>query len=130
MSGQINWENLRTAALAVRQRAWAPYSKFKVGAALSAGDKIFIGCNVENVSYPVGMCAERSAIAAMVSAGFVQPDALVVAAGPLITPCGMCRQALYEFSPALPVLLVSADSGEQKETTLQALLPGAFQIDL
>ena len=128
MMAQQNWEKLKAAALAVRSNAWAPYSKFSVGAAILAGGEIYVGCNVENVSYPVGMCAERAAIAAMVAAGHTAPDALVVAAGPLITPCGMCRQALYEFSPTLPVLLVSADSDEQKETRLDALLPGAFQF--
>ena len=128
MMAQRNWEKLKSAALAVRSKAWAPYSKFSVGAALSVGDEIFVGCNVENISYPVGMCAERGALSAMVAAGYTTPDALVVAAGPLITPCGMCRQALYEFSPSLPVLLVSADTGEEKETRLDALLPSAFQF--
>ncbi|MBN2526151.1 MAG: cytidine deaminase [Deltaproteobacteria bacterium] len=128
MSKHTDWDALKAAALAVRLRAWAPYSKFKVGAAIAAAGHIFVGCNVENVSYPVGICAERSAISAMVAAGVTQPDAIVVAAGPLVTPCGMCRQALVEFSPNLPVLLVSADTAEQQETSLEALLPGAFQF--
>ena len=126
MSEKRDWESLKAAALAVRSHAYAPYSNFTVGAALSVGENIFVGCNVENVSYPVGMCAERGAIAAMVAAGFTTPDALVVVAGPVVTPCGMCRQALAEFAPSLPVLLVGADTGEQTETNLESLLPGAF----
>ncbi|MBN2344201.1 MAG: cytidine deaminase [Deltaproteobacteria bacterium] len=125
----IEWQKLKEAAIAVRKNAWAPYSKFRVGAALSVADgSIFTGCNVENVSYPVGMCAERSAVAAMVAAGYQTPNALVIAAGPLITPCGMCRQALAEFAADLPVLLVSVDSGEQQETQLATLLPSVFSF--
>ncbi|MBN2715810.1 MAG: cytidine deaminase [Deltaproteobacteria bacterium] len=128
MSALPDWEKLKIAALEVRANAYAPYSRFHVGAAIQVGERIFVGCNVENVSYPVGMCAERGAIAAMVADGYSHPDALVVAAGPLITPCGMCRQALSEFSPALPVLLISEDTGEEQETSLASLLPGAFRF--
>lgn len=116
------------AAQEVRLHAWAPYSHFQVGAAILAAGEIFVGCNVENISYPVGMCAERGAIAAMVAAGHREPVAIAIAGGPMITPCGMCRQALVEFSPDLPILMIGSDSGEQVETTLGVLLPSAFQF--
>lgn len=128
MTVQIQWEPITKAAFAARENAWAPYSKFRVGAALLVNNDIFVGCNVENGSYPVGICAERGAIAAMVAAGHKKPDALVIAAGPLITPCGMCRQALFEFSSELPILLVSADLHKQHLTNLETLLPSPFII--
>jgi len=99
-----------------------------VGAALLGADgKIYSGCNLENASYPVGLCAERAALATAVSAGCQEFDALVIAtAGPMPgTPCGMCRQALNEFSPTLPMLLITP-GGTRQEYTLDDLLPGSF----
>ena len=117
------------AARSARGNAYAPYSGFKVGAAVRCPDgSVFAGCNVENVAYPQGTCAEAGAIAAMVAAGRTRiAEILVVADGPeVISPCGGCRQKLAEFAPPdTPVILAGLD-GERARTTLGALLPGAF----
>ncbi|MFO1104687.1 MAG: cytidine deaminase [Amaricoccus sp.] len=116
-------------ALAARANAYAPYSRFKVGAAIRCPDgSAYGGCNVENVAYPQGTCAEAGAIAAMVAAGQSRiAEILVVADSPTpITPCGGCRQKLAEFAgPETPVILADL-KGERARTTLGALLPGAF----
>lgn len=120
---------LLNAALRARANAYVPYSGFRVGAAIRCPDgSIHAGCNVENVSYPQGTCAEAGAIAAMVASGRTEiAEVLVVADGPqLVTPCGGCRQRLAEFSvPEAPVILASLD-GERTRTTVGELLPGAF----
>ena len=97
-SGLPDSDLLVAAALAARARAYAPYSRFLVGAALrtDAGD-VFSGCNVENAAYPEGTCAEAGAIAAMALAGGRRVAELVVAGAGLCTPCGGCRQKLREF---------------------------------
>lgn len=108
--------------------AYAAYSEFRVGAALRTPSGIYAGCNVENVAYPEGTCAEAGAIAAMCAAGErVIEEVLVVADSPVpITPCGGCRQKLAEFAgPDVPVILAGPD-GERARTTVGALLPGAF----
>jgi cytidine deaminase len=121
--------DLLEAALDARANAYAPYSGFKVGAAVRSSDgRVFAGCNVENVAYPQGTCAEASAIAAMVAAGHSRiAEVLVVADGPLpVSPCGGCRQKLAEFAgPDVPVILAGLD-GERARTTVGAQLPGAF----
>jgi cytidine deaminase len=121
--------DLLAAALAARANAYAPYSNFRVGAAVRCPDgSVFAGCNVENVAYPQGTCAEAGAIAAMVAAGRTEiAEVLVVAAAELpVTPCGGCRQKLAEFArPDVPVILAGPD-GERSRTTVGALLPGAF----
>ncbi len=121
--------DLFEAAVAARANAHAPYSGFKVGAALRCADgSVFAGCNVENVAYPQGTCAEAGAISAMVAAGRTSiVEVLVVADGPLtIAPCGGCRQKLAEFAAdATPVILAGVE-GERARTTVGALLPGAF----
>lgn len=127
----IDWAELDRLALEVRQRAHAPYSKYQVGAALLvASGRTFAGCNVENASYGLSLCAERSAILQMVAAGERDPVALVVVTrGPVIgTPCGACRQVLAEFALDLPVKL-AVEGGASKMTTLGALLPDAFRAD-
>lgn len=124
----VDWEELVEAALKVRENAYAPYSNYRVGAAILASrGRIFVGCNVENAAYPVCICAEQAAIGAAVTAGCRRFKAIVVAtAGPKpAPPCGMCRQALSEFGPKLEVLLVSTE-GTREEWKLSALLPGAF----
>jgi len=117
------------AARKTRENAYAPYSKFRVGAALrTRAGAVFTGCNVENVAYPEGTCAEAGAIAAMVASGARDiAEILVLADSPEpVTPCGGCRQKLAEFAaPDMPVILADL-TGEQARTTLGALLPGAF----
>ncbi|CAN5812352.1 cytidine deaminase [soil metagenome] len=117
------------AARGARANAYAPYSGFRVGAALRCDrGAVHVGCNVENAAYPEGTCAEAGAIAAMVASGGTRIVELVVLAdGPApVTPCGGCRQKIAEFAaPDLPVILAGPE-GERARTTLGALLPGAF----
>jgi cytidine deaminase len=126
----IDWEELTRAAAEVQKRAYAPYSRYHVGAAVLGGSgRIYAGCNVENASYGLALCAERSAIAQMIAAADKDPRAcVVITPGPIIgTPCGMCRQTLAEFAADLPILLCVADAAVAPvETTLRALLPDAF----
>ncbi|WP_323766659.1 cytidine deaminase [Marinovum sp.] len=122
--------DLAEPARAVRDNAYAPYSGFKVGAALRAADgTVFSGCNVENVAYPEGTCAEAGAIAAMVAGGQTRFEAAyVVADSPTpVTPCGGCRQKLAEFARGPDVVVTMATlSGEEMQLTIAELLPGAF----
>ena len=121
--------DLRQHASAVQENAYAPYSNFKVGAALrTASGPIFVGCNVENVAYPEGTCAEAGAIAAMIAAGetaFV--EAYVIAGSPMpVTPCGGCRQKLAEFGQGEARVTMATVSGVEEVMTMAELLPGAF----
>lgn len=121
--------DLKKAALAVRENAHAPYSDFKVGAAIrAASGAIYVGCNVENVAYPEGTCAEAGAIAAMAAAGDYQiTEAYVVAGSPMpVTPCGGCRQKLAEFGAGDVVVTMATTGGIEERATLSDLLPGAF----
>ena len=123
-------QQLIEAALAVRQQAHAPYSKFLVGAALLDDQgAIHIGCNVENASYSLTICAERVAIGAAVAAGRRRFVAIAIAADPAVSPCGACRQVLAEFAPSLSVLLVDANTSSLvKKTTMAELLPLRFEF--
>lgn len=122
-------EELVRRALAVRSRAYAPYSQFQVGAAvLSSRDRIFDGCNVENASYGLTICAERNAIFSMVANGEACLKAVVIALPGAGTPCGACRQVIAEFGQDIPVFLVDAADGLIKaELNIEALLPQAFR---
>ncbi|CAN5299672.1 cytidine deaminase [soil metagenome] len=121
---------LEQRALDARSQAYAPYSKFHVGAAVQVNGHIFTGVNVENASYPLSVCAERNAIAAAVMSGKVGLEAVVVATGasPPSAPCGACRQVLREFAAAPDKVRVTAinPGGERRSWTLAQLLPDSF----
>jgi cytidine deaminase len=122
--------DLLDAAILARERAYAPYSQFRVGAALLAADgRVFTGANAENASYGLSMCAERVAIYHALSEG-VQHFKAVAVAGPdgvRTMPCGACRQVLHEFGAAMQVIF--ADDGRLRVMPLTSLLPEAFGRD-
>jgi cytidine deaminase len=123
--------SLKEAAMAVREHAHAPYSNFKVGAALrAASGAVYVGCNVENVAYPEGTCAEAGAIAAMVAAGERVISEAYVIAGSLmpVTPCGGCRQKLAEFAAGDVRVTMATTGGVEQVTTVGDLLPGVFNV--
>lgn len=110
-----------------RQRAYAPYSNYRVGAALrTKSGKIYTGVNVENAAYPVTMCAERVAIFKAISDGEKEFDAISVVTDNGGSPCGSCRQVLAEFGLDITVLIADGDGNLVQETSVQELLPGAF----
>lgn len=121
---------LIAAALDARRRAYAPYSKFLVGAALETrSGRIFTGCNVENCSYGLTICAERTAASSAVAAGEREFTHLALALSGAGTPCGACRQFLAEFAPQLPITIVDADDPTRViETDIATLLPGRFEL--
>lgn len=145
MENKINgWQkeyyDLLSAALKTRERAYTPYSKFKVGAAILTRDnKIISGCNIENASYPVGICAERVAISSAISEGYNEFKALLIVGGKdgknitkYCFPCGMCRQFLREFcSDDFKLIFVKynikSKTPEFKIYTLSELLPESFE---
>lgn len=129
MGGMTDASDLIAAARAVRDNAHAPYSGFKVGAAiLSREGRVHPGCNVENVAYPEGTCAEAGAIAAMIAAGDRRiAEIAVIADSPApVPPCGGCRQKIAEFADPDVRVLLATTSGATLETRVSALLPGAF----
>lgn len=124
--------SLSEAARAVRENAYAPYSNFKVGAALRApSGAIYSGCNVENVAYPEGTCAEAGAIAAMIAAGETEiTEAYVIADSPApVPPCGGCRQKLAEFAKGDVTVTLATTEGIETAMKVSDLLPGAFGRD-
>jgi cytidine deaminase len=123
--------SLRDAAIRASENAYAPYSKFHVGAAMrTKKGTIFSGCNVENVAYPEGTCAEAGAIAAMAVAGEREiAEVYVVANGPKpVTPCGGCRQKLSEFAGPDVVVTMATLDGTSFQMTVAELLPGNFDM--
>lgn len=124
---------LINVAAAVRMRAYAPYSRFLVGAAVRSDDgTVYTGCNVENTSYGLTVCAERSAIFQMVGAGRRKAVEMAITTMGGHAPCGACRQVLSEFSGELVIWLVDVDAGGKPigavQTTLDELLPQRFKI--
>lgn len=125
---------LIACALDARTRAYAPYSHFTVGAALEAASgAVYTGCNIENAAYPVGLCAERAALAAAVSAGERAFARIAICGGregeparELCAPCGMCRQALAEFCSGDFEILLPAEGRQTRRLTLSELLPESF----
>ena len=121
---------LEARAAAARQRAYAPYSKFRVGAAVQMSGQTFEGANVENASYGLTMCAERAAVFAAVNAGADQLEAVAVCsdASPPSSPCGACRQVLLEFArdPAAVTVTAINGRGERRSWTLAQLIPDGF----
>jgi cytidine deaminase len=130
----VELARLIEAAVQVRQRAYAPYSRFLVGAALQLRGTadLFVGCNVENASYGLTICAERMAIGAAVAKyDLIQnpPLRIVVAASPVAAPCGACRQVLAEFGLDLEVYCIDADDPtSQQSYKISELLPNSFQL--
>jgi len=127
----MDWSPLIDAAEAVRRNAYAPFSEFKVGAAVQTqSGRIFSGCNVENRSYGATICAERFAVGSAIAAGETRIEGVVVvtATSPPSPPCGLCLQVLAEFGDAqLPILLLNL-KGERLESQLADFLPHPFQL--
>lgn len=124
-------DRLVEAARAAQQHAWCPYSKYRVGAALETADgQVFTGCNVENASYGLTVCAERAAVVAAVGSGQRRFRRIVVATDstPPAPPCGACRQVLAEFGAELEV--ESVGPSESRRWRLRELLPDAFTRDV
>ena len=116
-------------ALQAQQKAYAPYSKFSVGAAiLSTKGNFYSGCNVENISYPCGTCAEQGAISAMVTNGDQEIAEIMIIADTekLISPCGACRQRIKEFATPQTIITVCNLQGHQQQYTITQLLPDGF----
>ncbi|GLK68608.1 cytidine deaminase [Hansschlegelia plantiphila] len=123
---------LFAAGSAVRENAYAPYSGFRVGAALVTSDgAIHAGCNVENAAYPVGSCAEAGALSAMAGSGARRLAAILVLGegDALCTPCGACRQRIREFAAGDAVVLVAGPEGVRRRFTVDDLLPESFGPD-
>ena len=119
---------LVSAAMEAMERAYAPYSNFRVGAALlTRSGAVICGCNVENAAYPASICAERGAVMAALARGERDFELIVITteAGAPTPPCGQCRQVLAEFAPALPVISVARD-GQVRRWTMSELLPSPF----
>ena len=122
----MDYEDLITKAMEAREKAHAPYSHFTVGAALLASSgRVYAGCNVENASYGLSICAERTAVFKAVSEGERDFEAIAVVTENGVTPCGACRQVLIEFGENIQVIAADG-AGEYRVFGLQELLPEAF----
>lgn len=125
------WQDLVRASRDVRENAYARYSEFRVGAAVrTQSGQIFRGCNVENASYGLTICAERTAVSTAVASGDRQLSVMCISLEGVPTPCGACRQFLFEFNPELTLLLddVRLSNPAPECTTLSTLLPRGFQL--
>jgi cytidine deaminase len=128
MRTDLDREALIRRASAAREDAYAPYSRYQVGAALlSDSGEIYAGCNVENAVYPLSMCAERTAVFKAVCAGERDFEAIAVVTENGGAPCGACRQVLREFGEETVVLIADAE-GNWRETTVGHLLPDSFSV--
>jgi cytidine deaminase len=128
-------DKLVAAARIARASAYAPYSDYRVGAAIATEDgRIFTGCNVENASYGATICAERNAIGAMVAAGASKPVACAIVTGGSKpgTPCGICRQVMVEFTRDMPIVLVAETpdgSDIRRDVSLAEIMPEVFELE-
>jgi cytidine deaminase len=121
---------LVAAATTIRERAYAPYSKFKVGAALlGESGQVYTGCNVENATYGESICAERTAIVKAVSEGERKFNAIAVVTENGVSPCGSCRQVMMEFAPDMAVIIADTQGHIRVTTTVRELLPYGFTSD-
>jgi cytidine deaminase len=122
----MNPQKLIAQASEARKRAYAPYSHYKVGAALlGKSGQVYLGCNVENASYGHTICAERTAVLKAVSDGEMEFEAIAIVTRNGGSPCGACRQVLVEFAPDL-IVYIANKKGEHRTTTLRELLPDSF----
>ena len=129
MSDIVDVDALVQEAARARQNAYAPYSRYRVGAAVLTTDgRVFAGCNVENAVYPLGLCAERVAIFKAVSEGYRDFKAIAVVTDNGGSPCGSCRQVMHEFAPEMTVFIAD-ERGEMRRTTVAELLPDSFGAD-
>ena len=127
MITETDIQQLMKQAIAVSNNAYIPYSQYPVGAALRATDgSVYTGCNVENAAYPATICAERTALVKAVSEGRQNFDTLVVVTRNGGSPCGLCRQMLYEFAPKLRVIIGDLDGKISLDCRLSDLLPHGF----
>ena len=129
MTQSVDIETLVQEAARAREKAYAPYSHYHVGAAVITKDgRVFTGCNVENAVYPLGLCAERVAIFKAVSEGYRDFEAIAVVTSNGGSPCGSCRQVMHEFAPEMAVFIAD-EAGEVRRTTVAELLPDSFGAD-
>ena len=129
MTNVTDFDALFTAAAQAQALAYAPYSRFKVGAAVLADDGVvYAGCNVENAAYPSGSCAEQGAISAMIAGGGRAVRAIMVfgEGAELVTPCGACRQRIREFATPDTAIAIAGPDGIRARFSLVELLPASF----
>lgn len=123
------FDRLLEQAIVVRENAYAPFSGYRVGAAIATrGGTIHVGCNVENSTYGATICAERGAVMQMIAAGQREPVACVIVTSDGASPCGICRQVLAEFADDMPVVLANLDDESGRVVQLSELLPLAFRL--